>query len=426
MDVKLYKKTGVDLSFTAPPSKSYSHRALICAALADGPSEILSPLFSDDISITCRGLSALGVELSRSDGSILVEGTGGVFPDMGEVTIDCGNSGTSLRFLTTLSLLSPSDVLLTGSRRMMERPIGGLADAIMQSGGVIRYFGEEGCPPLRISGEFIGGKVVVDASKSSQFISSLMLCGPYSDIPLEIMPKGSVASRSYIDITADVMKSFGADVVLNTDGCWEIKQGTYSSGKYHVEGDYSSASYLFATAAVCGGSVTVNNLNPASVQGDFRFLEALLCMGCSISYGESSVRVVSEGILKGIEIDMSSCPDVVQTLAAVCVFAKTRSIISGISHLKYKESDRIDAVRRMVEGCGAGFEEAGDDTIIITPGDLHGFELHPEDDHRTAMSGAVIGLGTGDVTIKDAECVSKSYPGFWDDLMEAGLLEEWF
>lgn len=419
-EVRIEKRRGVRLSFMAPPSKSYTHRALFCAALADGLSVIENPLSSGDIGVTCSALEKLGIPVRVKEGIILVEGCGGVMPSPGDTEIDCRGSGTSLRFLATFALLSPGRITLTGNARMRARPVGELAEALKTLGGEIRFTGNPGCPPLEISGDFLGGRVAIDASKSSQFVSSILIPAPYAKEPVDIIPEGNIASGSYLDITADVMKSFGASVERLPEGGFHVPHGAYAARRYRVEGDYSSASYLFAIAAVCGGTVTVDNLNPGSVQGDRAFVEALSAMGCSVSRGEDFITVSRDGPLSGIETDMSSSPDTVQTLAAVAVFAGSPTTITGVSHLRYKESDRIDAIGRMVEGCGAGFEYS-DGEIRIIPGDIHGFVLDPEDDHRTAMAGAVIGLGAGDMTIMDPGCVEKSYPGFWDDLRRAGL-----
>ena len=413
----------VDLTFSAPPSKSYTHRALFCAALADGISIIENPLYSGDTEVTCRALGQLGVRTERTADGIIVDGCAGVMPPGGDVTIDCEGSGTSLRFLATFALLYPGRVTLTGSARMKERPVGELAGALKDIGGDIRFTERPGFPPVEILGRLSGGSVSIDASKSSQFISSMLIPAPYADDPVDIISEGHVASESYLDITVDVMEKFGAAVERLPDGRFHVPSGEYVPRDYRVEGDYSSASYLFAIAAVCGGTVTVKNLNPDSVQGDTVFIRALASMGCRVTKDAGSITVTRKGSLSGVDIDMSSSPDTVQTLAAVAVFADSPTRITGASHLRYKESDRIGAIRRMVEGCGAGFEYNinNNGEIVIKPGEIHGFVLDPVDDHRTAMSGAVIGLGAGGVTIKDPDCVGKSYPGFWEELRRGGL-----
>ena len=435
MEITVRKKADINAVFTAPASKSFTHRAIIAAALSEGRTTIRNPLFSEDTEVTVNALKALGIDVSCSPSEISVEGCAGVMPQCDNQTIDCKNSGTSLRHLVTLSLLSPSKTVLTGTKRMQERPIGALCEALKGCGADIEYLGAAGCPPVSVNGGgFSGGRITIDASKSSQYVSSILICAPYAESAVELMPKGSVASRSYIDLTIAVMRAFGAEVDLTPDGIWKVMPAVYKApgGVYTVEGDYSSASYFFAAAAVCGGTVTVKGLNPNSVQGDRVFLKALSLMGCRVTTvpdprsdnAGDIIKVERSGDLNGIEIDMSSSPDIVQTLCAVCVFAKSPSRISGISHLRYKESDRIEAIRILTESCGCGFA-LRDDVIEIIPreGGIHGFVCDPRDDHRTAMSAAVIGLGCGDVKIAGAECVAKSFPDFWDKLKEAGLSE---
>ncbi|MBP5475329.1 MAG: 3-phosphoshikimate 1-carboxyvinyltransferase [Methanomicrobium sp.] len=434
MDISVRKKADIDAVFTAPASKSFTHRAIIAAALSEGRTTIRNPLFSEDTEVTVNALRALGIAIECSPSEIVVEGCAGVMPQCVNQTIDCKNSGTSLRHLVTLSLLSPSKTVLTGTKRMQERPIGALCEALKGCGADIEYLGAAGCPPVSVNGGgFSGGRITIDASKSSQFVSSILICAPYAESAVELMPKGSVASRSYIDLTIAVMRTFGAEVDLTPNGIWKVMPAVYKApdGVYTVEGDYSSASYFFAAAAVCGGSVTVKGLNPDSVQGDRVFLAALSKMGCRVSVascgdspGDPAIKVESDGNLNGIDIDMSSSPDIVQTLCAVCVFARSPSRIRGISHLRYKESDRIEAIRILTESCGCGFVlRDGVIEIIPSDGGVHGFECDPNNDHRTAMSAAVIGLGCGDVLIRGAECVSKSFPDFWENLKEAGLSE---
>lgn len=416
---RIERHENVDLRFIAPPSKSYTHRAIICGALSDGMTVLEGPLISGDTIATCDALNLLGIKTGVRDGEIFIKGCGGEFPERMNPLIDCENSGTTFRLMMTLSLLAKSKVTLTGTKRMQERPVGGLADAIRQAGGEIEFLNEDGFPPLAVRGVYSGGTICVDASKSSQYISSLMLPAPYAENPVEIRPMGTIASVPYIRITADVMESFGVRVQEDGLRSISIPKGVYEACRYRVEGDYSSSSYFFSIAAVCGGRVKVDNLNPDTIQGDAVLLQALEHMGCNVTRGTSSVTVEREGSLSGIEIDLSNAPDIIQTLAAVAIFADAPTTITGVSNLIYKESNRVDAIRRIVEGCGAVFN-AGRDRIRIVPGKVHGCTIDPEDDHRTAMAGTVAGLGAGDVIIMDRECVVKSFPGFWDELRGAG------
>ena len=422
MIIRVARIGPVDATFEAPPSKSYTHRALIAGALAAGRSRIMGPLSADDTRLTARGLESLGVALEWLPGQIAVTGCGGTFPAAGEVTIDCGNSGTTLRLLTSAALLARHPVVLTGSSRMLERPIGPLADALRPLGGDIVFAGRPGYPPIRVSGGLRGGRTQIDGSMSSQFVSSILMAAPYADEDVELTLPATPASRSYLDVTADVMLRFGARIERRGYDWFRVKSGAAYRGRdYRVEGDYSSASYLFAVAAVCGGKATVGGLSPASVQGDRRFLDALEGMGCRVTAAGDAVTVERTGDLRGITIDMSSSPDTVQTLAAVAATADSPTTITGIAHLQYKESDRVGVTADTLRRMGAGVAVTGD-SLTITPAPLHGVAVDPHDDHRTAMAFAVLGLAVGGMAIRDPGCVEKSFPGFWEALYGEGLL----
>ncbi|MDD3857645.1 MAG: 3-phosphoshikimate 1-carboxyvinyltransferase [Methanoculleus sp.] len=422
MIVRVSQAGPVDVTFEAPPSKSYTHRALIAAALAAGRSRIEGPLHAVDTELTARGLETLGVSLEWLPGKIAVTGCGGAFPAAREVTIDCGNSGTTLRLLTSAALLSQHPVVLTGSPRMLERPVGPLVGALRTLGGEVAFTGEPGYPPIRISGRLRGGKAEIDGSVSSQFISSILMAAPYADNDVELALPATPTSRSYLDVTADVMLRFGARLDRRGYDWFRVESGVpYRGMAYRIEGDYSSASYLFAVAAVCEGRATVTGLSPASVQGDRRFLDALEAMGCRVAARADAVTVERTGDLHGVEIDMSSSPDTVQTLAAVAAVAASPTTITGTAHLQYKESDRVGVTADTLRRMGAGVE-VGENSLTITPAPLHGVAVDPHDDHRTAMAFAVLGLAVGGMAIRDPECVEKSFPGFWEALYKEGLL----
>jgi 3-phosphoshikimate 1-carboxyvinyltransferase len=406
----------VDRVFIAPPSKSYTHRALIAGALGSGTTTILHPLDAEDTRLTINALVTLGVAITSSPEEIIITGCSGRIQNTGETLIDLDNSGTSLRFLTSLALLCRYPVILTGSQRMQERPIAPLARALRSLGGSVTFLKNEGYPPLKVGGHLKGGRVTVDGTISSQFISSLLLVAPYAGQEVDIAIPCLPSSQSYLDITLDVMRAFGALVIRDGYTGFSVStRAPYNGTTYAVEGDYSSASYFFAIAAICGGRVTVKNLRPDSVQGDRRFPEALGAMGCTVTYEDDGVTVERTGDLHGIEIDMSSSPDTVQTLCVVAAIATTSTTITGIHHLKFKESDRITATAERLRALGADVG-VGDDHITIRPGPLHGAIIDPDNDHRTAMSFAVLGLGIGGITITHAECVNKSFPGFWEML----------
>ncbi len=412
----------VDLRLTAPPSKSYTHRAFIAGALAQGTTTVLGPLDAEDTRLTLRALEVLGVPVEDRNDRVRITGCDGDIRNAGITTLDLGNSGTSLRLLASLGMLCRHPVILTGSARMQERPIGPLAEALRTLGGSVEFQKNHGYPPVRVSGQLRGGPVTVDGSVSSQFISSILMAAPYAVQDVEVLIPAPPASASYLDITLDVMEAFSGHVSRQGYERFRVSvKDRYKGRTYSVEGDYSSASYFLALAAICGGRVTVQNLVPGSVQGDRRFPGALAAMGCRVSYGTSSVTVEGTGDLRGITIDMSASPDTVQTLCMVAAVAQTPTTITGISHLKFKESDRITGTAERLRALG-GQVEVLENAITISPAPLHGGEIDPANDHRTAMSFAVLGLGIGGVTIREAECVEKSFPSFWELLKNAGVL----
>ncbi|MBT8508062.1 3-phosphoshikimate 1-carboxyvinyltransferase [Methanomicrobiaceae archaeon CYW5] len=423
MNIRLPRLENIEQRFTAPPSKSGTHRAFIAASLANGGSSAITrSLRSEDTMCTRTGLAQMGVLMEDVGDDIIVDGAGCTLDSgRGAVTLDCRNSGTTLRLLASVGLLHRHPVTLTGSSRMQERPIGPLAEALRTIGAAVVYENQEGYPPVTVTGRLMGGPVAIDAGISSQFVSSVMMAAPCAEEPVEITLMSPGVSRSYVDLTADVMGRFGADVIHRSDGRMVIHNRGYRACDYRVEGDYSSASYFFAIAAVCGGCVTVSNLNPSSLQGDRRMLDILEEMGCSVHTGAGIVTVERDGPLVGVSLNMAQTPDIIQTVAAVASFAAGPTSIEGTANLRHKESDRVAAVVA-ISACAGASVDVGDDSLTIHPGTRPGGGmLDPVDDHRTAMSGAVVALGRGDVTIKDAECVSKSFPGFWDALGGAGI-----
>lgn len=411
----------VDLALSAPPSKSLTHRALVAASLADGPSILYDPLLADDTRLTIAGLRRLGAVIEVGDRVVGVEGGGGPLADGDGAVLDCGNSGTTLRLLASVAALADGRVTLTGSARMRERPVGPLGTALEALGATVRYPVSDGVPPIEVAGPLRGGEAAVDGGVSSQFASSLLLAAPLMPEGLVLRLASPPVSRSYLDLTVGVIAQFGTDVERQGYEAFTVRPGGYTGAAFAVEGDWSSASYLFALAAALGGRVTVRNLDPASAQGDRRFVGALAAMGCRVSSGPAGVTVERDGPLRGIECEMSSAPDTVQTLAVIGALAEGPTRITGIGHLRHKESDRlaVTADRLRLLGAGAAVEE---DALAITPAPLHGGTIDPAGDHRTAMAFAVLGLAVGGVAIEDPGCVAKSWPEFWEALRGAGLL----
>lgn len=407
----------IDAVVRVPGSKSITHRALVAAALARGESRLLRPLVCGDTRTTLRGLSLLGVEIRAEEECFSVVGNGGVFPRIDATgELDLRDSGTSYRLLLPLAALGGRDSLLTGSLRMQQRPVGPLVRALNDLGARARCTEREGYPPVLVEPSGIpGGRVRVQGDVSSQFVSALMLCGPYTEKGLEIEVTGDLVSRPYIDVTMDVMLRFGIPVEREGYHRFKVRAGKpYRAYQGEIEGDCSSASYFWAAAAVTGGRVVTENIYPFSTcQGDRAFLQVMEAMGCRVEKEPDSVSVEGRG-LRGIAVDMHDMPDMVPTLAAMALFAEGKTFIRNVPHLRHKESDRLEAVACELGRLGAGVEILPDGLNIEGCRTLQGAMLNPHNDHRMAMSLAVAGLKVPGVLIVNEGCVEKSFPGFWD------------
>ena len=404
-----------DGAVIVPGSKSYTHRALIVSSLADGESVLINALRCDDTGRTVEALVKFGVEVSWESDHARVLGRGGMFKATDE-KIDVGNSGTSMRFLTALAALRAGITLLDGSERMRKRPIGELLNGLGELG--VRAYSQKGgdCPPVIVQSQGLkGGTARVKGEESSQFLSGLLMVAPYAQKDVNIEVTGSLASKPYVDITRDVMSTFGAEIKNQEYRSFFIKAGQrYLPQKYRIEGDASNASYFFSAAAVCRGRVRVRNLNPATIQGDIGFLEILERMGCRVTRGSEWIEVLGKE-LHGIEMDMNEMPDLVPTLAVTAAFARGRTVIQNIGHLRFKESDRIHALAAELSKMGIRVRER-EDGLEIVGGTPHGAEIETYNDHRIAMSFAIAGLAVPGVKIKEERCVDKSFPGFWEVL----------
>ncbi|MFN0157826.1 MAG: 3-phosphoshikimate 1-carboxyvinyltransferase [Bacteroidota bacterium] len=403
--------SSVNATVHVPGSKSITNRALICAALAQGESVIRNASDSDDTRLMTNGLNQLGVLVRLLNDALVVHGTGGKL-HAPKFPIPVGNAGTTLRFMLSLAALAQGTTTFEADARMAERPLADLLDA-MRTLGVEATVDERG-PRYRVSGGgIVGGAVKLQADKSSQFLTSLLLAASYAQQDVRIDIVGVLSSVSYVDITLDVMKKFGVDVVCSPEKMFEVKSGQrYKPTEFAIESDASGASYFLAAAAIVGGSVTITNMKTKSLQGDVQFIDVLKKMGCTATETESGVGVQSTGRLNGIDIDMNSMPDIVPTLAVTALFAQTPTRIRNVAHLRYKESDRLTALATELKKLGAQIA-LHDDGLEISPAPLHGAQLDTYDDHRLAMSFALIGLRVPGVKIENPQCVKKSFPGFW-------------
>ncbi|MBU4232395.1 MAG: 3-phosphoshikimate 1-carboxyvinyltransferase [Proteobacteria bacterium] len=401
----------VQATLTLPGSKSYTHRALMAAALAGGESVLTNALAAEDTELTAAALKRLGAGIDWQGTTIRVTGRSGRWLPA-RLPIYLGNSGTSMRFLTALAALGEGEYLLTGTDRLCQRPLGELLEALGQAGVQAVSERGDGCPPVRVTGGLTGGKAQLSGAISSQYLSALLFIGPLAPAGLKIGITGELVSRPYVDLTLEVLGDFGISYYREGYRYFELPGGQcYLPREYEIEADASSASYFWAAAALTGGRVTITNLSLESSQGDAAFPEVLGRMGCGIESTPAGLTVQG-GPLRGVTVDMATMPDLVPTLAVLAAFATGDTVITGVAHLRHKESDRLAAVAAELGKLGIEARET-DDGLVIRGGAPQGAVIHTYSDHRIAMSFAVAGLKIPGVAIEDPECVAKSFPDFW-------------
>jgi 3-phosphoshikimate 1-carboxyvinyltransferase len=402
-----------------PGSKSITNRALPIAALATGASELVGALDSDDTRVMRDALRALGCEIRCTGDIWSVRGTAGGLRSPAEA-LWVENSGTTARFLTAAAALADGPVLIDGNARMRERPIDDLVDALVTLGVPVEILGSAGCPPVRIGGGGLpGGSVEIDARRSSQYVSALLLAGPYARADLRLRFAGdTLVSRPYVELTLDMMRAFGAVAQFCADGTGvRVEAGhPYRARRYAIEPDASAAAYPFCAAAIAGGSVRVEGVPANSLQADFALLAILEQMGCGVTRGEDFVEVTgSTAALRGVDVDMNDLPDAVLALAVVAAFAEGETHIRNVANLRIKETDRLAALEAELRKLGAE-AHADADSLHIRPGPLRAAEIETYDDHRMAMAFALAGLRVPGVVIRDPGCVSKTWPAYFSVL----------
>ncbi|BET96371.1 3-phosphoshikimate 1-carboxyvinyltransferase [Xenorhabdus taiwanensis] len=409
-----------------PGSKSVSNRALLLAALAKGTTRLTNLLDSDDIRYMLNALAVLGISYRLSaDRTICeVDGMGGRITGKSDIELFLGNAGTAMRPLAAALCLGDSSlgdsgmsVVLTGEPRMKERPIGHLVDALRQGGAEIDYLEQENYPPLHIKGGFLGGKVTVDGTVSSQFLTALLMAAPLAKNDTEIHIQGDLVSKPYIDITLALMKSFGVTVDNEQYQAFHIKgqQQYLSPEQYLVEGDASSASYFLAAAAIKGGTVRVTGIGRNSLQGDTKFANVLEQMGATIRWGDDFVEC-ERGTLTGIDMDMNAIPDAAMTIATTALFAQGETVIRNIYNWRVKETDRLNAMATELRKIGAEVEEGDDYIRVFPPEKLNHAEIETYNDHRIAMCFSLVALSDTPVTILDPGCTAKTFPDYFNQL----------
>jgi 3-phosphoshikimate 1-carboxyvinyltransferase len=400
-----------------PGSKSITNRALVCAALADGRSTLHGALDSEDTQVMVDSLQRLGITVraDRQRGTMAVDGCAGRIPSR-EAELFLANSGTSIRFLTALVTLGHGRYRLDGVARMQQRPIADLLGALNQLGAVVRSAYNDGCPPVIAEADGLpGGVATVRGDISSQFLSGLLLAAPCAQQGVELIVEAELVSQPYVRLTLAVMRAFGVEVDDRDPGRFRVPaSGHYRATDYAIEPDASAASYFWAAAAITGGRVTVQGLSSKALQGDVGFCDCLARMGCQVQDADGALTV-SGGSLQGIDVNMNAISDTVQTLAAVALYADGPTTITGVGHIRHKETDRIGDLACELRKLGAEVDELADG-LCITPRPLHGTVIETYNDHRMAMSLALVGLRTPGVTISNPACTAKTYPEFFADL----------
>lgn len=410
-----------EVAVRLPGSKSVTNRALVCAALAAGETTLTGALYADDTEAMMEGVASLGADVvcrpEREE--VVIDGTAGtVAPEPGTV-IDARMSGTTGRFLTPVAALSSQPVTIDGHPQLRARPFDDLAEALRGLSVAVESPPGGGALPMRIRGPIRSREATVAVDRSSQFLSGLMLAGPLVPGGLTVHLDGRAVSGSYVEMTAAVMRAFGAAVEVGPSNV-QVAGGGYSSpGRFAVEPDASSASYLWAAAAITGGTVRVEGLGAGSVQGDAGFAPLLGTMGATVTT-DADCTEVTGGPLTGIDADLADMSDTAPTLAVVASFARTSTRVRGIGFIRGKESDRIASVVEELRRCGVKARELSDG-FTVEPGPAPaGALVRTYDDHRIAMAFSVLGLRVPGIRIENPGCVAKTFPGFFEMLDRLG------
>lgn len=399
-----------------PGSKSISNRALLLAALAEGRSEIANIQVSDDIRAMIKGLQALGVviELNEASQTAFVTGSKGFFLKQGS-KLHCAESGTMARFMLTACAAVAGEYYFDAAASLQKRPLHSLFKVIEGQGVQLQHLSTENfplrlCSPRGLS----GGELRISAAETSQVVSALLMMAPFMRAPLFLSVENLV-SCSYVEMTCSMMADFSVQVTSSKQHEFSVPQFQHYQARYYqVEPDLSTASYFFAAAAVTAGELSIQPFQRAKTkQGDVIFLSLLEQMGCEVHESESGLSIKGTSHLQGITVNMSTCPDVFMTLAALAPFAETPTLITGIGHVRYKESDRLSAMSQGLKALAVRIEE-GNDWLKIYPSPVQAGIVNSKNDHRLAMAFSVLGLRVPGVIIEGAEAVAKSCPEFFE------------
>jgi 3-phosphoshikimate 1-carboxyvinyltransferase len=406
----------------APPSKSYTHRAFMIAALARGESKIVNPLLGLDTLATIDAVRALGAEITQDGVVWRVSGTGGKIKPRADM-IDARNSGTTIRLMSAIAAISPKPVRLTGDESILKRPMGPLVEALEKLGAKARCEGRQGRPPVVVGGGLSGGEVEITGAVSSQFISALLIASPYARGDVELAITGNLRSKPYIGITLELLDAVGAKIKRNKSLTeFKISGGqTFKPVDLTIPGDFSSAAFVLGAAALTGSTVRVNNLDVHGAQGDRRIAKLLEEFGADVKVRGKAIEVSGAGELSGIEADCGDNPDLVPVLAVLGSVADGRTRLTNIPHLRFKETDRLRALATELQKLGTEVEELPDELRLKGVRQLKGTRLSSYGDHRMAMAFAMAGLvARGETVVDGAESISVSYPEFVGDMQKLG------
>jgi len=412
MELEVHQADRIKGVVNAPPSKSYTHRAFIIASLAEGTSQIKYPLYSEDTLSSLESCRHLGSQIEVKTDACKIHGTGGQLKTPDDV-LDVKNSGTTLRIMTSVASLAPQYTVITGDSSLRKRPMQELIRSLQMMGVSVFSSRNNGLAPIIIKGGFEGGKASIKGDVSSQFISSILMAAPYANNPVDLEVKGEFISRPYVSMTLDTMKDFGVRVEHKKSSNlnqFHVEPQKYRGIEYTVEGDYSSASYLIAAAAVLDSELTIKNLKSDSKQGDRVILDIVKSMGCEVKLQKDEVQVRGHGELQGIDVTLENSPDLLPTIAALAALAEGTTRISGVEHARYKETDRIHTCALELSKLGVSVKERDDGLII--QGGARGGVVDSHNDHRLVMALYLIGLKVGGVKIKNASVYDVSFPNF--------------
>ncbi|WP_343192417.1 3-phosphoshikimate 1-carboxyvinyltransferase [Buchnera aphidicola (Taiwanaphis decaspermi)] len=416
--IKLNPVSFVNGNITLPGSKSISNRVLLIASMACGKTRIKNLLNSMDIKYMLLALKKIGIKykINYKKKSCEIEGIGGPLQINSKEPIFLGNAGTAIRPLTAvLSLANKNDIVLTGDERMKERPINHLVDSLKQTGSNIKYCSKLNYPPIHIKGGYLGGNITIDGSISSQFLTSLLISSPMAVNDTKISVIGNLVSKPYIDITINIMKKFGVEVINNSYKKFYVygNQRYKANNNFLIEGDASSASYFLSAAAIKGGTVKVYGLGKNSIQGDLDFVKVLRKMGAKIEISENYVSCTKKK-LNGIDMDMNHIPDAAMTIATTALFADGVTKIRNIYNWRVKETDRLSAMSNELKKTGASIKEKKDSIFIYPPVNFRSSIINTYNDHRMAMCFSLLSLSKKNVTINNPQCTNKTFPEYFN------------